>query len=117
MLQQGESVLWKASLKGLTEIVLLLLHHHAAVDLPNDVRHSYTVDIDAVLAILSHCMLIINPRCMHHRVMVVVLCVCVCLPVSLLPQNQLLPTSFLRRKQSVIEFFMVFSAYLPFSFP
>ena len=48
MLQKGKSVLWRASFEGHTEIVLLLLHHHAAVDLPNDVRHSntmYTVDI------------------------------------------------------------------------
>ena len=50
MIQIGESVLWKASFEGHTKIVLLLLHHHAAVDLPNDVRHCntmYTVDIDA----------------------------------------------------------------------
>ena len=50
MLQKGKSVLWRASFEGHIEIVLLLLHHHAAVDLPNDVRHSntmYTIDIDA----------------------------------------------------------------------
>ena len=49
-LQKGKLVLWKASFEGHTEIVLLLLRHHAAVDLPNDVRHSnaiYTVNIDA----------------------------------------------------------------------
>ena len=57
MLQEGLSILWTASFKGYTEIVLLLLHHHAAVDLPNDVRHSntmYTVDIDACTC-YSHC--------------------------------------------------------------
>ena len=50
MIQKGDSVLWKASFEGHTEIVLLLLYHHAAVDLPTEVRHSntmYTVDIDA----------------------------------------------------------------------
>ena len=45
------------------------------------------------------------------------MCVClsVCLSVCLLPRNQL-PTSFLRRKQSFIGFFMVFSTFLPFGF-
>ena len=57
MLQKGESPLWKASYEGHTEIVLLLLRHHAEVDLPNDVRHSntmYTVDIDTCTC-YSHC--------------------------------------------------------------
>ena len=50
MLQKGQSVLWSATYNGSYDIVLLLLRHHAAVDLPNDVRHCntmYTVDIDA----------------------------------------------------------------------
>ena len=64
MLQKGYSVLFKASVKGYTEMVLLLLHHHAAVDLPNDVRHSntmYTVDIDACTCTCnSHCYVVID---------------------------------------------------------
>ena len=40
MLQKGQSVFWGASFEGHTEIVLLLLRHQAAVDLPNDVRYS-----------------------------------------------------------------------------
>ena len=47
--QEGQSVLYLASYDGNTELVLLLLKHGAAVDLPNEVRHSntmYTVDID-----------------------------------------------------------------------
>ena len=42
MLQKGRSPLWTASFCGHAEIVLLLLRHRAAVDLPNDVRHSNT---------------------------------------------------------------------------
>ena len=57
---------------------------------------------------------VINLRRMRRRVIVVVLCVCV--SVCLLPQNQP-PTSFLRRKQSFIGFFVVFSTFLPFGFP
>ena len=64
MLQKGKSVLWIASFKGRAEIVLLLLRHHAAVDLPNDVRHCntmYTVDIDAcICACNSHCYIVID---------------------------------------------------------
>ena len=58
MLQEGDSVLWKASFKGYTKIVELLLRHHAAVDLPADVRHSntmYTVDIDACTCTCYSC--------------------------------------------------------------
>ena len=50
VLQKGQSVLWSAAYEGNGDIVLLLLRHQAAVNLPNDVRHSntiYTVDIDA----------------------------------------------------------------------
>ena len=49
ILQYGQSPLWSAAFNGLIDIVLLLLEHHAAVDLPNDVRHSntmYTIHID-----------------------------------------------------------------------
>ena len=57
MLQNGQSVLWTASFGGHTEIVLLLLRHHAAVDLPTDVRHCntmYTVEIVLAIAIAGH---------------------------------------------------------------
>ena len=57
MLQKGQSVLWSATYNGSYDIVLLLLRHHAAVDLPNDVRHSntmYTVDIDACTCYSHH---------------------------------------------------------------
>ena len=55
---------------------------------------------------------------MHHRVTVIIFCVCVCVSLSvyLLPRN-LLPTSVLRRKQSFMGFFMMFSTFLPFGFP
>ena len=49
ILQYGESPLFIAAFKGLIDIVLLLLVHHAALDLPTDVRHSntmYTIHID-----------------------------------------------------------------------
>ena len=62
MLQKGYSVLWKASLKGLAEIVLLLLHQLAAVDLPTNVRHSntmYKVDIDTCTC---HCYVVIDSK-------------------------------------------------------
>ena len=64
MLQKGQSVLWKASSGGYTEIVLLLLRHHAVVDLPNDVRHSntmYTIAIDTYTC-YSHKLLVIDSR-------------------------------------------------------
>ena len=64
MLQKGYSVLSIASLKGRAEIVRLLLRHHAAVNLPTDVRHSntmYTVDIDACTCTCnSHCYVVID---------------------------------------------------------
>ena len=58
MLQKGQSVLWKSSIKELTEIVLLLCHH-AAVDLPNDVRYGNTMYTETlilvpVIVIASH---------------------------------------------------------------
>ena len=49
ILQEGQSPLWWAAYRGHIAIVLLLLEHHAAVDLPTDVRHSntmYTIHID-----------------------------------------------------------------------
>ena len=57
MLQKGQSVLRTACYYGHTEIVLLLLRYHAAVDPPNDVRHSNTMTLMLVLAIAiaSHC--------------------------------------------------------------
>ena len=64
MLQKGHSILWIASFGGYTEIVLLLVRHHAAVDLPNDVRHSntiYTINVDACTCTgNSHCYIVID---------------------------------------------------------
>ena len=66
MLQKGHSVLLIATLKGFAETVLLLLRHHAAVDLhtESDVRHSntiYTIDIDACTCTCnSHCYIVID---------------------------------------------------------
>ena len=61
----------------------------------------------------------INPRCMRRRVTVVVLCVCVCVCVCvcLSVTTKSAAYSFLRRKQSFIGFFVVFSTFLPFGFP
>ena len=61
MLQRGASVLAKACYEGHIDIVALLLSVHPEVDLPNDVRYSYTItlcmhkaDIDSKLVIASH---------------------------------------------------------------
>ena len=55
----------------------------------------------------------INPRRMRRRVTVLILSVC--LSVYLLPRN-LLSTSFLRRKEGIIGFFMMFSRFLSCGF-
>ena len=43
MLQKGQSILWNAAYEGHTDIVVHLLEHGAAVDLPNTVRQSNTM--------------------------------------------------------------------------
>ena len=51
MLQKGQSVLYHACYFGHAQIVLLLLRHHAAVDLPNDVRYSNTMYTSLIIIV------------------------------------------------------------------
>ena len=57
MIQTAVSPLWCAAHDGRTDIVQLLLDHHANVDLPTDVRHSntmYTIHIDTCAPVAIH---------------------------------------------------------------
>ena len=75
------------------------------------------VDVYVFLSIaMPAATFLVNPRHMCCRVTVIILHVCVCVCVYLLPWN-LLPTSFLRRKLSFIWFFMVFSTFYRVAFP
>ena len=58
---------------------------------------------------------LVDPRRMRRRVTVVVLSVCVCVCVCVLPWN-LLHTSFIHRKQSVIGFVTVFQGFCRVTF-